>query len=716
MSDYDLNIQRGKLVAENGTGSLYTSTSGDSFIISSVDQWYDKDLHQLDVNEFIFHDERLQNYLNVDHFRFPPDFRKRNKNTRDATNTELMIPVYRFPQWHYCPFCYALKKFNLSDRTSEDFCDTCKSKRKYKQFPVVIVCSEGHISDFPMEDFVHRKGLDNSKQHNYSINRGGSANITNWTITCCCGQSKRLSGVTGVPKAGDRSSFAKEMASGKENFYFCSGHKPWEGKVEKSQCNLEPTASLRNTLNIYNGNSINALKIPLASELTKIEKKLFRFFRETTTGRTVFTDIISGDIKINADSISKKATMALKDEVKSTEENVRNVLAEINHLGSERSKLKLSQILKEEFVTLSQDHFDSEEMMIENSYTSDNTIIEKINKIKKLEEIVAQTGFKRITYSDVLNENKMSESGYEILFSDELPEPLWLPAKKLYGEGIFLKFNTVILNDWSKQLNVKEYFNNFIERVPNGENYRQEINPIFILLHSLAHSLINEFSFLSGYSKTNLKDRIYTDREGNYGILIYTTTSDKGGTYGGLVRIGDIERFSTSLNRALESIKWCSADPVCSEIGTTSGQGVENKSGAACHNCLYLPETSCYLRNAFLDRSYIANSKSDVAIRDDWLENLKSIKEGSKFRIDRNGNLTTDLIEWKSYEGFNGVPYERFIRDGLTLPDYMAGKVTINDSQYDAILIWSDEKRILIDDPRNEIKEHLINGWQIIRN
>lgn len=715
MSRYDLNIQRGKLVVENGPGSLYTATSGDSYIVSSVNQWFDKEQQQLDVSEFKFFDERLQNYLNVNHFRLPPDFRKKNNRTGDATNTELLIPVYRFPQWHYCPFCYTLKKFNLSDRTSFEHCDKCEKIRKYKQFPIVIVCSEGHISDFPMADFVHKQKVDESKEHNYSIIRGGSANITKWTIKCSCGETKRLSGITGVPKLGDRSAFAKEMSSSKGEKYFCSGYKTWEGKIENSPCNLEPTASLRNTLNIYNGNSINALKIPLENELSRNEKKLFRYFREISTGRSLLADILKEDIKISAETISKRVSKALKDVIDLNEENVQNVLAEINQLGNKKKNSSLAQILKEEFNTLTQDYFDTEEMVIENSYISSDTIIEKINKIKKLEEVIVQTGFKRITYSDILDENRITDKGYEVLFSGKLPEPMWLPAKKLYGEGIFLKLNTEILNRWNERSDLKEYFNKFIGRIPNGESYKKEINPIFILLHSLAHALIDEFSFSSGYSKTSLKDRIYTDEEGNYGILIYTTTSDKGGTYGGLVRIGDPRKFIVSLNNSLKRIEWCSADPVCSELGETTGQGVENKSGAACHNCLYLPETSCYLKNAFLDRSYIGDSEFGINQMYNWLELPNSIEKNGQFEINKIGKSTRELKSWKSYEGFSELPYERFINGNYSLPDYMAGKVTINNNQYDALLIWFDEKRVLINDVKKEIKEDQINGWEIIR-
>ena len=66
-------------------------------------------------------------------------------------------------------------------------------------------------------------------------------------------------------------------------------------------------------------------------------------------------------------------------------------------------------------------------------------------------------------------------------------------------------------------------------------------------------------------------------------------------------------RSSPASGRAL----WCSADPVCMEIGTQSGQGPDSCNLAACHNCCLVPETACEEFNRFLDRGVVVGSLDD---------------------------------------------------------------------------------------------------------
>ena len=51
------------------------------------------------------------------------------------------------------------------------------------------------------------------------------------------------------------------------------------------------------------------------------------------------------------------------------------------------------------------------------------------------------------------------------------------------------------------------------------------------------------------------------------------------------------------------SLEICSSDPLCAE--TTPEQAFMSLHGAACHNCLFLPETSCERGNRYLDRSVL---------------------------------------------------------------------------------------------------------------
>ena len=59
------------------------------------------------------------------------------------------------------------------------------------------------------------------------------------------------------------------------------------------------------------------------------------------------------------------------------------------------------------------------------------------------------------------------------------------------------------------------------------------------------------------------------------------------------------ERILTSSGRL------CSNDPVCAQHDPQSPHENRFLHGAACHACLFLPETSCERGNKYLDRSVL---------------------------------------------------------------------------------------------------------------
>jgi MrfA Zn-binding domain len=124
----------------------------------------------------------------------------------------------------------------------------------------------------------------------------------------------------------------------------------------------------------------------------------------------------------------------------------------------------------------------------------------------------------------------------------------------------------------------------------------------------LAHALIRQFSVECGYAAASLKERISSsapgDEEVMAGMLIYTAAPDSEGTLGGgLVSLGDAANLEQHLNQALEALEICSSDPLCAE--TQPEQAFLSLHGAACHNCLFLPETSCERGNRYLDRTVL---------------------------------------------------------------------------------------------------------------
>src|SRR5262249_49459417 len=141
------------------------------------------------------------------------------------------------------------------------------------------------------------------------------------------------------------------------------------------------------------------------------------------------------------------------------------------------------------------------------------------------------------------------------------------------------------------------------------------ITPKFILLHTLAHLLINRLSFDCGYGSSSLRERLYCDAEDRdhpmQGVLIYTASGDSEGTMGGLVRQGNPGRLENTLIRSLRAAQWCSSDPICME---STGQGPESCNLAACHSCALLPETSCEEGNRLLDRVLVVGLPDNLDI------------------------------------------------------------------------------------------------------
>ena len=99
--------------------------------------------------------------------------------------------------------------------------------------------------------------------------------------------------------------------------------------------------------------------------------------------------------------------------------------------------------------------------------------------------------------------------------------------------------------------------------------------------------LIKEMSMQSGYSSSALHERIYSS-ENMCGILIYTGAADKEGSLGGLVELGEMNKFLPLLKGALENGLTCTTDPECFMKNPTS----ERLNGAACHSCTMISETA----------------------------------------------------------------------------------------------------------------------------
>ncbi len=90
------------------------------------------------------------------------------------------------------------------------------------------------------------------------------------------------------------------------------------------------------------------------------------------------------------------------------------------------------------------------------------------------------------------------------------------------------------------------------------------VDAAHVLLHTLAHVLIDQLSLDAGYPAASIRERLFVD-ESMSGVLIYTATSDSAGSLGGLAAQAEEGKLGQLVKDGIQRLAWCSADPVCIE-------------------------------------------------------------------------------------------------------------------------------------------------------
>jgi hypothetical protein len=243
--------------------------------------------------------------------------------------------------------------------------------------------------------------------------------------------------------------------------------------------------------------------------------------------------------------------------------------------------------------------------------------IASVRKATRLREVVALCGFTRIDGPDS-GVGSDVEGPIRLAPMSRKPIP-WVPAAEARGEGIFLRFDEDTVSVWEDRVADAGWLDPLREAHRRWRRNRGYTNvdagwpgDRYVLFHSLAHALINEVALECGYSAASIRERIYSSEPGDdgsgamAGILLYTAAPDSEGTLGGLVSLGEPDELDRILDAALRRAGLCSADPLCA---THSPEGLETTlHRAACHSCLFLPETSCERGNRYLDRNVLAGT------------------------------------------------------------------------------------------------------------
>lgn len=626
-------VRIGQLIAPFGPGSIYTDRRGIPLVVCGLDHWF-KSWDQINglvqcqnPEEFQKFEPRLAVLLHVDRFCKPADFREVRHGQQAPPNALLYTPAQRFPRWYRKSTTGEMRKFNLHsellDRPGEG---------RWLPVRFIAVCAGGHLCEFPWKQWI---GCQCAGEGNlYLTDRGGSelSSIRIECRTCPEGSSgcrgRNLSGTTVKPDLGQGEQSAFQRAG-----IICPGERPWLGEGANEQgCGHPLVGALINQINLYFPKTISAILLPDLQQqddtITQLRNEIEQDAGVCGVAMTLWNmNMQSGAVVLVQNSLAGRGInretaqvgQALDSLFMPASAGIANapqpVVPESDLLAFRRAEFN---IIRNE---VNNPQNIPNLLVIPSTVPPDLTDwIAKVNLVERLRETRVFYGFDRLE-PNAQPLVGMPDSAMRQLFRNppQQPQNQWLPAIEVFGEGIYIELREQKVTQWQAQHDAwltNRLDDGFITRL---SGVFQTLPPIaaadrrwatkYLLVHSLAHILINQLVFECGYSTAALRERLYVSADNQApmaGILIYTAAGDSEGTLGGLVRLGQPDRLGPIVRRALSRASWCSADPVCSE--NLGGQGSRLANLAACHACVLLPETSCETVNQGLDRAMVVGT------------------------------------------------------------------------------------------------------------
>jgi len=594
-------IRRGQLISPFGVGSMIDFPK-DTLMVAGLDMWPDHEALRILPN-----DSRFAKKMGVRDFRTPPAM-------ESDVYDNLRVPLVRFPRWYQCKKCGLLSQAGLYD-SRPPHCENMITFGKYNPCgarPVrdrprlvpmrfVIACQNGHIDDFPWITWAHSGTSDKVNLQEITpckdplirvYNMGIGSGLNNLVVQCVnCNKSRSMAGASNFDKLPGCN---------------CEGRRPWLGiNATEPNCNEKPKLVQRGGSNVYFPRTSSSILIPPYSN------KAWKVIDNPSVWDLVSEALIDG--KPSDRLIGKLSTRYGLEPDK-----LREVVM-LKHAGEIEPSSKQNIVDDEEYrrqefnvLRLGRSESDSELELASPALSRFESFIGEFFETVVLVEKVAETrclsGFDRIS--------PRSDDGSSVSTVLSLHPISWLPAVRVYGEGIFLAFCDKRIEEWSSQSSVQNRWRVLMDSYRKvGEERGFEprpLSPAFLMLHTFAHLLILQLSFDCGYGAASVRERLYCSSEGSSepmtGVLLYTSQGDSEGTLGGLVDQATPGRLERLIKGAIEKARWCSSDPLCIE---SPGQGTDSLNLAACHTCALLPETSCEEGNRLLDRALLVGTPDD---------------------------------------------------------------------------------------------------------
>lgn len=586
-------IRSAQLISPFGIGAL-CEADGQSFFVRGTASWPDADWNL----------QRLELAALTDRMRVGTVLKRPLK----------AVAVSRFPRWHFCPKCRQMTFWSTARDAHQDddplprpLCDNGKCRERLVPMRFVAVCDGGHLDEVDWYGWAHRGNQPAvsgscdkaTARMRFEVTGQSGGDFSSMKVICGCKAENTLEGISDRPLP----QWCKGKQPGESNQDSCidpesADKKPRRMFMEPRGSSALHFASVISALDISASTMASALEEIVANDAVLKSLRSIASKPGNPMGLGQFYD-----------AVLERAAQRELDPKTAWEAFKNIVIAERGESSSSQLEdidLDQRDILGDEYPVLSNPTGISSLTLVTRpaemgTAYSLNQLFDRVVQVEKLREVRAFRGFQR---------RKPAVANPMVSASLNRGAPSWLPATQVMGEGVFVKFSKKAIVDWLSKNNeqILEFCEDQLvaaekDNLPSRRGFHA--NPVFVMVHTFAHLLINQLSFDCGYSSTSLRERIYcgTMTDLHAGVLIYTADSDSEGSMGGLSEMGAPDRFAATVRRAIERSEWCSGDPVCREL---EAQGIGGMNRAACHACSLVAETSCTFSNILLNRILVS--------------------------------------------------------------------------------------------------------------
>ena len=500
--------------------------------------------------------------------------------------TPLGIGVYRFPLW----FLVQDEGGNARERSRRLVPRKALDDRgKFEGEQVVPTrfvraCARGHVDDLNWRAFVHDPG-GTCKRQLWLDERGTGGDLADLVVRCECGKSR------GMHEAADLDLNALGT---------CEGARPWLGEYAREVCGQPSRLLIRTATNSYFPQVVSVLSLPARGSAVE------DVVRQNWDRLMIADSAMTLAVLRRLPGLTEALAPFSDDEILDAVEAIK--------LGtSDERPVKLVEL--DAILAVPEGYGDDvpldpdfharrlPESVWRRSPRSAG--IESVIQLHRLREILAIAGFTRF---EAVTPDIDGEYDTDVQLAQLAREPQWFPAVENRGEGIFIQLRGEAVAEWLKRMAVEERLNQLAgghdKWLDRRKRKRSFPGGPYVLLHTLSHLLLQSLSMRCGYPASSIRERVYADFAGSrYGILLYTGSPDAEGTLGGLVQ--EARHIERHLEQALRSGALCSNDPICAQHSPSDSLEDRWLQGAACHGCTLVAETSCEMRNDYLDRALV---------------------------------------------------------------------------------------------------------------